>query len=65
MDDLPRIQTLAKAAVWIGNDETHFVKIHSEKDLKDMKGFLSAAALYISAELKADEAEAFINPQES
>ncbi|KRL97461.1 hypothetical protein FD50_GL001442 [Liquorilactobacillus satsumensis DSM 16230 = JCM 12392] len=65
LDDLPRIQTLAKAAVWIGNDETHFVKIHSEKDLKDMKGFLSAAALYISAELKADEAEAFINPQES
>lgn len=64
LTDLPRIQALAKATVWIGNDETHFVKVHTDKDLKDMKEFLSAAALYISAELKTDEAEKFINPQE-
>lgn len=64
LTNLPRIQTLAKATVWIGNDETHFVKIHTDKDLKDMKEFLSAAALYISAELKTDEAESFISPQE-
>ncbi|MFT8476620.1 MAG: hypothetical protein ABF682_04345 [Liquorilactobacillus sp.] len=65
LGDIPKVQTLAQAAVWIGNDETHFTRTHEDKDLRDMKSFLEAAALFISANLKADEAEAFINPQES
>lgn len=65
LTDIPKVQSLAQAAVWIGNDETHFTRIHEDKDLRDMKSFLEAAALFISANLKADEAETFINPQES
>lgn len=54
--EFPKIQTLSKAAVWIGNDETHFVRVHEDKDIHDMKEFLIATALFISAELKVDEA---------
>ncbi|MGH1783620.1 hypothetical protein ABE872_09970 [Enterococcus gallinarum] len=59
LKEFPKIQTLAKAAVWIGNDETHFVRVHDDKDIQDMKDFLTAAALFISAELKVEEAIEF------
>ncbi|MFG5393383.1 hypothetical protein ACFJX6_08420 [Enterococcus faecalis] len=61
LSEFPKIQTLAKAAVWIGNDETHFVRVHDDKDIQDMKEFLTAAALFISAELKVEEALEFTN----
>lgn len=59
LSEFPKIQTLAKAAVWIGNDETHFVRVHKDKDIQDMKDFLTATALFISAELKVEEALEF------
>ena len=59
LTEFPKIQTLAKAAVWIGNDETHFVRVHEDKDIQDMKDFLTATALFISAELKVEEALEF------
>ena len=59
LTEFPRIQALSKAAVWIGNDETHFVRIHDDKDIQDMKEFLTATALFISAELKVEEALEF------
>lgn len=61
LSEFPKIQALAKAAVWIGNDETHFVRVHDDKDIQDMKEFLTAAALFISAELKVEEALEFTN----
>lgn len=61
LSEFPKIQTLAKAAVWIGNDETHFIRVHNDKDIQDMKDFLTAAALFISAELKVEEALEFTN----
>ncbi|KRN88174.1 hypothetical protein IV43_GL000024 [Ligilactobacillus acidipiscis] len=65
LTDIPRVQSLAQAAVWIGNDETHFTRIHDDKDIRDMKSFLEAAALFISANLKADEAAEFTASPES
>lgn len=65
LKEFPKIQTLAKAAVWIGNDETHFVRVHDDKDIQDMKEFLTAAALFISAELKVEEALEFTNRPKS
>ncbi|GMC00416.1 hypothetical protein [Enterococcus thailandicus] len=65
LSEFPKIQALAKAAVWIGNDETHFVRVHDDKDIQDMKGFLTAAALFISAELKVEEALEFTNRPKS
>lgn len=59
LSDFPQIQTLARAAVWIGNDETHFVRKHEDKDISDMKRFLNATALFISADLTAEDALEF------
>lgn len=56
-----KIQAIAKAAVWSGNDETHFVGVHDDENIQDMKEFLTAAALFISAELKVEEALEFTN----
>lgn len=61
LSEFPKIQALARAAVWIGNDETHFVRVHDDKDIQDMKEFLTSAALFISAELKVEEALEFTN----
>ena len=36
VDDV-NIKACAKRAVWLGNDETHYVKKWEEKDLKDLK----------------------------
>lgn len=58
--DFPRIQNLAKLAAWIGNDETHFVKKHTEIDFTNMKKFLNAAALFIAADIEADFAMSYI-----
>lgn len=65
LSEFPKIQTLATAAVWIGNDETHFVRVHDDKDIQDMKDFLTATALFISAELKVEEAIEFTSRSKS
>lgn len=52
----PRIKTLAERSVWIGNDETHYIKKHENLDIEDMKRFISAMLHYIDAELVLDEA---------
>lgn len=58
--DFPKIQKLAKLAAWIGNDETHFVKKHTEINISNMKEFLNAAALFIAADMEVDFATAYI-----
>lgn len=61
LSDFPKIQLLAKAATWIGNDETHFVRKHKDHDIASMKKFIKSAATFISADLDADEAIEFTN----
>lgn len=34
--------TLAKASVWIGNDETHYFKKNPQYDIEDLKKFINA-----------------------
>ena len=55
-----KIKTLAKAATWLGNDETHYVKKHENYNVQDMKRFLSAAIAYVEYELTYDEAVGFL-----
>ncbi|WP_260678360.1 hypothetical protein [Lactococcus lactis] len=57
----PKIQNLAKATTWIGNDETHYIRKHNDKDLKDLKNFLLACATFIAADYEVDNALEFIN----
>lgn len=61
LDDFPKLQNLAKAATWIGNDETHYVRRHDNKDIRDMKQFIKSASQFIAADYDADVAEEFIN----
>lgn len=51
-----RIKTLAERAVWIGNDETHYVKKHEALDIDIMKKFIKAILTYIESELSFNEA---------
>lgn len=59
LGDFPKIQALAKSVSWIGNDETHYVRKHDDKDIQDLKRFILSAAQFIAADYDADEALAF------
>lgn len=61
LSDFPKLQNLAKAATWIGNDETHYVRRHDDKDIRDMKQFIKSASQFIAADYDADLAEEFIS----
>ena len=56
-----RIQALAKAATWIGNDEAHIKRKHPNKDIMDMKRFIRAMVGFIELESASDEANDFIS----
>lgn len=59
LNDFPKIQALAKSVSWIGNDETHYVRRHNDKDIQDLKKFILSAAQFIAADYDADEALVF------
>lgn len=59
----PRIHNLAKAATWIGNDETHYVRKHVDKDVADLKSFLHAFVALVNLEINVKSATNLIeNP---
>lgn len=64
LSHLPRLQNLAKAATWIGNDETHYVRRHDDKDIRDMKQFIKSTAHFVVADYDSMIAEQFINSDE-
>jgi hypothetical protein len=39
--DDKRVQALAERAVWLGNDETHYVRKWETKDINDLKNLLT------------------------
>ncbi len=59
--DDTRINNLARAASWIGNDETHYVRKHIDKDVQDLKKFLHALTALVSLEISISKATEFIN----
>ncbi|WP_232752738.1 DUF4145 domain-containing protein [Macrococcoides caseolyticum] len=63
--DDERLKSLAKAATWIGNDETHYVRKHDSRDVNDMKKFLHKMTLFISYELAIDDALNFTSSESS
>lgn len=64
LNDFPKIQTLAIAISWIGNDETHYVRRHNDKDIKDLKRFILSSAQFIAADYDVDEALEFTSSDE-
>lgn len=59
LGDFPRLKKLAKAANWIGTDQTHYIQKFSDADLQSMKSFITSAALFIAADENADDAQEF------
>ncbi|MCY9762066.1 hypothetical protein M5X06_03140 [Paenibacillus alvei] len=53
----PRIQACAKRAVWLGNDETHYIRKWENKDLQDLKKLIDLVVYYIEMEIIAEEYE--------
>ena len=41
------VKAVAKRAVWLGNDETHYVRKWEEKDVQDLKGLIRLTTLWI------------------
>lgn len=56
-----KIRTLAKAATWIGNDETHYIRVHEDYSVTEMKAFIKAMLTYVDSELQVIKAEKLIN----
>ena len=54
--DNDQIKNLARASTYIGNDETHLIKLQPNKDISDLKRFLEALIHYIAFDLSASEA---------
>lgn len=52
----PKIQTLAEKSVWLGNNETHYVKEHMDRNVSDLKIFIKACANYIEMDLTVEDA---------
>lgn len=55
--DNPKIQILAKKSAWLGNDATHIVKKHPNRDVTDIKKFIKAMTAMIDAEFAYEDAD--------
>ena len=55
--DNTNINTLAEKAAWIGNDETHYVRKHSDRDISDLKKFIDARVYFVAMILITEDAE--------
>lgn len=51
----PNIKEVAKRAVWLGNDETHYVRKWNDKDLKDLKKLIDLTVHWIEAEALTEQ----------
>lgn len=58
-----RLGSLAKAAVWLGNDETHYSRKHPDYDLQSLKIFLKTVVASIDDELIFEDAQSLLNSQ--
>ena len=45
--DDPRLKAVAKRAAWLGNDETHYLRKWTDKDLQDLRSLVSMTVSWI------------------
>ena len=58
-----KIKIVAKRAVWLGNDQSHYVQKFSEHDIDDLLRLINLTAYWISAELETNEWD-LLQPQQ-
>ena len=49
-----RIKEVAKRAVWLGNDETHYVRKWENKDVQDLKGLIRLTIRWVEQEKETE-----------
>lgn len=54
--DDDRIKTLAERSTWIGNDEAHYLRKQTNRDVSDMKSFIKAMVYFIGMLLITEDA---------
>lgn len=60
-----KIQTLARGATWLGNDETHYEKRHPEYGIDYIKLFIKTLIEYIVGENAFKQAQELINTNQN
>ena len=55
--DSPKIKTLAKKSVWLGNDATHIINKHPNRTIQYIKKFIKAITTMIDAEFAFEDAD--------
>lgn len=53
--DNVNVKKVAERAVWIGNDEAHYVRKWEEKDVQDLKGLIQTTIWWIEQSVKTEE----------
>lgn len=51
------LKIAASRAAWIGNDETHYIRKHTDKDITDLKRLIDLTVRWIEMECMTKEAE--------
>jgi len=51
----PNIKTCSKRAVWLGNDETHYVRKWEDKDIHDLKSLIHLTMSWIDSSIRTKE----------
>ncbi|MGG1630330.1 hypothetical protein [Rossellomorea sp. NRS-1567] len=49
------VQNVAIRAVWLGNDETHYVRKWGNKDINDLKQLIELTLYWVSSEIKTQK----------
>ena len=52
---ITKIQTVAKRALWLGNDETHYLRKWEDKDLTDLRKLIDLTIHWIEMEKLSEE----------
>ncbi|MCC0682715.1 DUF4145 domain-containing protein [Clostridioides sp. ES-S-0005-03] len=56
--NFPELQTVAKRAVWLGNDHAHYIQKHTDKDLTDLKLLIELSVAWIVLKVKTEKSKA-------
>ncbi|MBV5279513.1 MAG: DUF4145 domain-containing protein [Campylobacteraceae bacterium] len=57
MSEASKLRSVATKAVWLGNDETHYVRKWEDKDISHLKMLIDLTLHWIESELLTDEFE--------
>lgn len=56
-----RLQDIARASIWIGNDEVHYFRKNPEYDIEDLKSFIECLIHFIEIEYTYNKAKNLVN----